>query len=256
MYIPRRTAFTAAPPGCEARSEDRRRHRAAEERSSARLVASKAGFRGSVMHGCHAALTAQCAVGAVLHPRSTPCAIRLRRAQLLRFPDNACARRCVRRLFNKRIAWVRVSLQSHRIHRSSFTPGHRSAGLKRVWCEVRSQPQAAPRCVLRLAGAAAPIPRVLLLVPAARPAASPHPPPVDHPAPRRPFHRTQPRSLCNLPTAARPRSESPRPAFPCVAVSAGDGGDPHPPPPSLSHTLPPAPRRSSTSNHLRSLALP
>ena len=121
LYIPRQTAFTAAPPGCEARSEDRRRHRAAEERSSARLVASKAGFRGSVMHGCHAPLTAQCAVGAVLHPMSTPCAIRLRRAQLLRFPDKACARRCVRRLFKKRIACVYVSLQSRvarRIHRS------------------------------------------------------------------------------------------------------------------------------------------
>ena len=65
---------------------------------SACLVARKAGLRGSGWHGRHAALVAPCAVGVVLHPRRRPCAIRLRRTQLARFPEKVYGRRCARRL--------------------------------------------------------------------------------------------------------------------------------------------------------------
>ena len=98
MYIPSRTTLAAVPPDSVARSEDMWRYRTAGMHRSACLVACKAGLRGSGWHGWHAALVVQCAVGVVLHPRRRPCAIRMRRTQLMRFPEKVYGRRCARRL--------------------------------------------------------------------------------------------------------------------------------------------------------------
>ena len=87
MYIPSRTTLAAVPPDSVARSEDMWRYRTAGMHRSACLVARKADFRSSGWQGRHAALVAQCAVGVVLHPKRRPCAIRMRRTQLTRFPE-------------------------------------------------------------------------------------------------------------------------------------------------------------------------
>ena len=108
MYIPSRTTLAAVPPDSVAHSEDRWRYRTAGMYRSACLVARKADLRGSGWHGRHAALVVQCAVGVVLHPRRRPCAIRMRRTQLTRFPEKG----------------VRPSLRaSPRIHRGRARQG-------------------------------------------------------------------------------------------------------------------------------------
>ena len=98
MYIASRTTLASVPPDSVARSEDMSRYRTAGMYRSACLVACKAGLRGSGWHGWHAALVVQCAAGVVLHPRRRPCAIRMRRTQLMRFPEKVYGRRCARRL--------------------------------------------------------------------------------------------------------------------------------------------------------------
>ena len=98
MYIASRTTLASVPPDSVARSEDMWRYRTAGMYRSACLVACKAGLRGSGWHGWHAALVVQCAVGVVLLLRRRPCAIRMRRTQLMRFPEKVYGRRCARRL--------------------------------------------------------------------------------------------------------------------------------------------------------------